>query len=481
MKKLLLSAFLILMCSQVSAVQVTLSNPYFFRSITGPNSVNYLQGDTLLIGAYASPTVGTTLVAQQGAVSVPLGLVGDVVAPNEFSAVIPYNPSLTSEWTITATNGADSSQAVTNAINNVAALPFVENVALTSSTGELTPTISWTVPNIASNANRVRVGVYDDATNKRLFLGTGMPLTTTSFIVPTDLLSPGGSYAIRVLLEDVDQEILLSRAQTFVNFTPITTTQPVILPSTTIDSNLNDNFGAPFLFTCNVKAGETVLIDPFVAIGYDYAIGKNDPKFATVTLPFLGDNQYELWLFNGTDFVFTNYLTAGTTYYFGEKGVALFRILGIEDSLAIDPANATAFITGLTFISDGRFTGSMTPIINRPVPEPTQITIDIKPGSYPNSINFKSNGVVPVAILSTIDFEATAVDPDTVLFADASPVKWMMEDINQDGDMDLLLHFRTQELNLTQDSAEATLTGETTDGTHITGTDKVNIVPKKKK
>jgi hypothetical protein len=107
------------------------------------------------------------------------------------------------------------------------------------------------------------------------------------------------------------------------------------------------------------------------------------------------------------------------------------------------------------------------------------VSIDIKPGSNPNSINLKSNGVVPVAILSTIDFAATVVDPDTVFFADASPVKWTMEDINQDGDMDLLLHFRTQDLNLTQDSTEATLTGETKEGTHITGTDTVNIVPKK--
>jgi len=73
-----------------------------------------------------------------------------------------------------------------------------------------------------------------------------------------------------------------------------------------------------------------------------------------------------LWLFNGTDFVFTKHLKGGTTFSFGKSGVARFRILGIEDSLNIDPANATAFITGLTFVSDGKFTGSMTPIINLP-------------------------------------------------------------------------------------------------------------------
>ena len=35
------------------------------------------------------------------------------------------------------------------------------------------------------------------------------------------------------------------------------------------------------------------------------------------------------------------------------------------------------------------------------------VAIDIKPGSYPNSINLKSNGKVPVAILSSPTFDAT--------------------------------------------------------------------------
>ena len=37
-----------------------------------------------------------------------------------------------------------------------------------------------------------------------------------------------------------------------------------------------------------------------------------------------------------------------------------------------------------------------------------------------------------------------------------------------------------QELNLDENSTEATLTGDTTDGKHILGTDTVNIVPKAK-
>ncbi|MBA7552547.1 hypothetical protein ES705_45115 [subsurface metagenome] len=113
-----------------------------------------------------------------------------------------------------------------------------------------------------------------------------------------------------------------------------------------------------------------------------------------------------------------------------------------------------------------------------PVP-PIEVEIDIKPGSDPNSINLKSKGVVPVAVLTTDHFDASTVDPDTVEFADASPVRWTMEDVDGDGDFDILFHFKTQELDLNKDSIEAILVGETYDGIPIEGTDTVNIVPKK--
>lgn len=109
------------------------------------------------------------------------------------------------------------------------------------------------------------------------------------------------------------------------------------------------------------------------------------------------------------------------------------------------------------------------------------VDIDIKPGSDPNSINLGSKGVVPVAILTTTDFDATTVDPTTVIFAGASPVRWTEEDVDEDADIDLLFHFKTQELALDGDSTEAALTGATTGGDPIVGSDSVRIVPPKGK
>ena len=53
------------------------------------------------------------------------------------------------------------------------------------------------------------------------------------------------------------------------------------------------------------------------------------------------------------------------------------------------------------------------------IPIARSVTIDVRPGSFPNSINLGSNGTIPVAILSTADFNAMTVDAASVTPADA--------------------------------------------------------------
>ena len=107
------------------------------------------------------------------------------------------------------------------------------------------------------------------------------------------------------------------------------------------------------------------------------------------------------------------------------------------------------------------------------------IDIDIKPGSDPNSINPRSKGVIPVAILTNQNFDATTVDVSTVVFGPGgAPLahNGHIEDVDGDGDNDLMLHFKTQKTGIQCGDTEATLSGETIDGQAIGGSDSVKTV-----
>lgn len=114
------------------------------------------------------------------------------------------------------------------------------------------------------------------------------------------------------------------------------------------------------------------------------------------------------------------------------------------------------------------------------------VSIDVKPGNGDDAdpINLGSEGKTPVAVLSTETFDATTLDLDSIRFAGApvnvknnGTLHFSFEDVNADGLLDLVLHFNTQSLELTESDTEATLTGTTESGRCVTATDTIRIVP----
>jgi hypothetical protein len=115
-----------------------------------------------------------------------------------------------------------------------------------------------------------------------------------------------------------------------------------------------------------------------------------------------------------------------------------------------------------------------------------EVQVDIKPGSYPNSINLGSNGVIPVAILSTASFDATLIPANTVFLAGSgvavrgkgNNTLAHEDDVNGDGLMDLVVKVETENLDPdTFQEGTAILTGETFDGVQFEGSDDIAIVP----
>ena len=111
---------------------------------------------------------------------------------------------------------------------------------------------------------------------------------------------------------------------------------------------------------------------------------------------------------------------------------------------------------------------------------PTTVMVDIKPGSSSNSVNPSSRGTTPVAVLTTDTFDATQVDPLSVRFgaleASEAHQRAHIEDVDDDGDADLVVHFNIQESGIECGDEDAALTGMTFSGEAITGSDTISTV-----
>jgi hypothetical protein len=98
------------------------------------------------------------------------------------------------------------------------------------------------------------------------------------------------------------------------------------------------------------------------------------------------------------------------------------------------------------------------------------------------------------AFISTSDFDATTIDPATVLLGDGSDspadvtvektstgtYKYSITDVNADGKKDILFYFLrapVQASGITTATTQMILRGQTKSGTKVKGADKVSVYP----
>lgn len=115
----------------------------------------------------------------------------------------------------------------------------------------------------------------------------------------------------------------------------------------------------------------------------------------------------------------------------------------------------------------------------------TRVEIDVLPGETSKFIDATARATVPVAILSSLDFDATTVIPTSVKLAGAPMTKGkgaqfargVLSDVNGDGRMDLIVYVSALSLNLVAGTSDAVLTAVTFDGKSVSGSQEVSFNP----
>jgi hypothetical protein len=358
----------------------------FFRDSASPNAVGFTPGDRLKVEVEATPNPishpgsvgdGTKVTATQNGVTYDLVYVNDPGFPKEYNVRIPYNTNFLESWDVKITNGQDFVDLTTNRIGNVGSSEFVRNMSIS---GHLpadgrTPELSWTFPTGFAPTD-IQVRIYDHQQTN----ASGLPLrihrvflsgSTTSYVVPENLdnggfstgLVIGDRYTFQVILDQSVGGTLVARSRSFF--------ETVAVNNVPIEVFLPTPVNGVYNFKIDVSPSGSIIIDPVVAVGYEYEIGVGDPNFESVTLPYIGDDIYMLSYLDGG--MLSAIVDANIPFTFPDGGVPAFTVTGIETSAGLDPTNTTAFMTTLTFVAGGQFTGTMTPI--------TQLVLDLEEGT----------------------------------------------------------------------------------------------------
>jgi hypothetical protein len=111
--------------------------------------------------------------------------------------------------------------------------------------------------------------------------------------------------------------------------------------------------------------------------------------------------------------------------------------------------------------------------------QPIRVSVDVKPGDAPTTIKPGREGMIPVAVLSTPQFDAATIDPATIRIgptgAEAAIFRSTLDDVDRDGDVDLMLLVRVQDLALTCAGKTVVLKARTASGQQVEGSEVVTL------
>jgi hypothetical protein len=372
---------------------ITVSSQQIFADNRGINDIGEAQGLVLQLGldiqGGSAGYFGGGLFTPTGSATPSIVQTLTACAPSSVnseqclrsSTFTPAKLNGTWDFGVTSPTGTSATFALPSVTEiSTTPVPFPFNVSITNSTNGINPTVSWTIPT-GYTPNAFRINIFDRSTpptangvDNQIDSAIISP-TATSYTIPTTLSSGqtlvvGDKYSISfqmITTRDGGSDPtnsnadILSRSTSFFDFTPklgSTTPSNIQLP-------MVDGVTGVYHFNVGSVGPDSVtFIDPEVATGYIYNTGAGDPNFASVLLPDVGGGVFDVSYLSTSVMV-----DAGQQYFFGPDGVSQFTVSGIDPSAHLDPSDTSAFVTGLTFVTNGSFTGTMTPIITTGVPE----------------------------------------------------------------------------------------------------------------
>ena len=108
------------------------------------------------------------------------------------------------------------------------------------------------------------------------------------------------------------------------------------------------------------------------------------------------------------------------------------------------------------------------------------IITDLKADGLPSKFNPKSRGVISVALLTAGFSHAASIDVTTLRFGatghDAAPLHSFFEDVDDDGDLDLVVFFSSSDSGIGCETLFTYVTGRTFAGEQIAGADSITTV-----